>query len=117
MADLTIFHNPRCSKSRQAMEAVEGAGADAEVVRYLDAPPDRETLKAIVAKLEDPVGDLVRAGDAKKQGVELPDVLDDARVIELLLEHPELMERPVLVKGDRAIIGRPTDRVQPFLDS
>lgn len=117
MSDLTIFHNPRCSKSRQAMETIEGAGAEAEVVRYLDAPPDRDTLESIIAKLEDPVADLVRVGDAKKKGIDVPDVLDDERVVGLLLEYPDLMERPVLVKGDRAIIGRPTERVEPFLGS
>lgn len=115
MAELQIFHNPRCSKSRQAMDTIEGAGADAEVVRYLDAPPDRATLESVIAKLEDPVEDLVRTGDARNKGIDLPDVLDEDAVIGVLLEHPELMERPVLVKGDRAIIGRPSERVAPFL--
>ena len=117
MADLQIFHNPRCSKSRGAMEAIEGAGADAEVVKYLDTPPDRDTLESIIDKLEDPVENLVRTGDARNKGIDLPGVLDRDAVIGVLLEHPELMERPLLVKGDRAIIGRPTERVQPFLDS
>lgn len=115
MADLTIFHNPRCSKSRAAMDEVEYSEAHADVVRYLDTPPDRATLASVVAKLEDPVADLVRRGDAKAKGIDVPEVLDADAVIELLLEHPELMERPVLVKGDRAIIGRPTERVAPFL--
>lgn len=115
MAELTIFHNPRCSKSRAAMSSLEETGAEADVVKYLDSPPDRATLESIVAKLEDPVADLVRRGDARDKGIDLPDVLDEATVVDLLLEHPHLMERPVLVKGDRAIIGRPTDRVAPFL--
>ena len=115
MADLTIFHNPRCSKSRAAMNTIEEIGTHADIVKYLDAPPDRGTLESIVAKLEDPVADLVRVGDAKDKGIDLPDVLDEPAVVALLLEHPELMERPVLVKGDRAIIGRPTERVEPFL--
>ena len=115
MADVTIFHNPRCSKSRAAMSSLEESGTTADVVRYLEAPPDRETLESIVAKLEDPVADLVRTGDAKGKGIDLPDVLDEQAVVGLLLEHPELMERPVLVMGDRAIIGRPTERVAPFL--
>ncbi len=114
-ADLTIFHNPRCSKSRAAMSAIEDAGTEAEVVRYLDTPPDRETLESVIAKLEDPVADLVRTGDAKGKGIDLPEVLDESTVVGLLLEYPELMERPVLVRGDRAIIGRPTERVAPFL--
>ncbi len=97
------------------MSALEDTGTDAEVVHYLEAPPDRETLESIVAKLEDPVGGLVRAGDAEKKGIDLPAVLDGAAVVDLLLQHPELMERPVVVRGDRAIIGRPTERVAPFL--
>ncbi len=115
MAEITIFHNPRCSKSRAAMATLEDAGAEAEVVRYLDTPPDRATLESIVAKLEDPVESLVRKGDAKSNGVALPDLTDSDAVVELLVAHPELMERPVLVKGDRAIIGRPTERVGPFV--
>jgi arsenate reductase len=113
---VTIFHNPRCSKSRAAMEAIEGAGTDADVVRYLDAPPDRQTLEAIIGKLEDPVEALVRRGDARDKGIELPERLDADTVVGVLLEYPQLMERPVLVRGDRAIIGRPTDRVAPFLE-
>ena len=115
MADLTIFHNPRCSKSRAAMATIEEVGTHADIVKYLQAPPDRDTLESIVAKLEDPVADLVRKGDAKGKGIDLPEVLDDDTVVGLLLEYPELMERPVLVKGDKAIIGRPTERVAPFL--
>ncbi len=115
MAEITVFHNPRCSKSRAAMATLEDAGVEAEVVRYLDTPPDRATLESIVAKLEDPVESLVRTGDAKSNGVALPDITDSGAVVELLVAHPELMERPVLVKGDRAIIGRPTERVAPFV--
>ncbi len=117
MSDVTIFHNPRCSKSRQAMAVADETGTDVDEVRYLDSPPDRATLIAVVGKLEDPVEDLVRTGDAKKQGIDLGDITDPDIVVETLLEHPQLMERPVLVKGDRAIIGRPTDRVEPFLSS
>lgn len=114
-ADVTIFHNPRCSKSRAAMSALEDSSTDADVVRYLDTPPDSATLESIIDKLVDPVADLVRKGDAEKKGIDLPQVLDRETVVGLLLEHPELMERPVLVRGDRAIIGRPTERVAPFL--
>lgn len=115
MADVTVFHNPRCSKSRAAMAEADEAGVAVDEVRYLDSPPDRATLEAVVAKLEDPVTDLIRAGDARKAGVEVAGVTDAEAVIELLLAHPELMERPVLVRSDRAIIGRPTERVAPFL--
>lgn len=115
MAEISIFHNPRCSKSRQAMATASDAGVDVTEVRYLDAPPDRATLEHLVAILEDPVVDLVRRGDAKKAGVDVPADADAATVVEVLVAHPALMERPVLVRGDRAIIGRPTERVAPFL--
>lgn len=111
---VTVFHNPRCSKSRAAMATVDEFGIEASVVRYLDDPPSRQALEAIVAGLEDPVTDLVRAGDARAAGLEVP--ADTAGVVELLLEHPELLERPVVVRADgRAIIGRPPERVAPFL--
>lgn len=97
------------------MGAAEELGVDVDEVRYLDTPPDRATLEAIVAKLEDPVETLVRTGDARKAGVAVGDLTDASVVVDLLVEHPELMERPVLVRGDRAIIGRPTERVAPFL--
>ncbi|MDZ7676145.1 MAG: ArsC/Spx/MgsR family protein [Acidimicrobiales bacterium] len=116
MAEVTIYHNPRCSKSRQAMAVADGIGTEVDEVRYLDSPPDRATLERIVDLLEDPVETLVRKGDAKKEGVELGDLTDPTAVVDLLVEHPKLMERPVLVKGGRAIIGRPTDRVEPFLN-
>lgn len=115
MSDVTIYHNPRCSKSRQAMAVADETGTEVDEVRYLDTPPDRATLERIVDMLEDPVETLVRKGDAKKEGVETGDLTDPDHVVALLVEHPKLMERPVLVKGDRAIIGRPTDRVEPFL--
>jgi len=111
----TILHNPRCSKSRAAMGTAEELGIEVAEVRYLDAPPDREALEAIVAGLEDPVTDLVRHGDAKAAGVDTSGATTPAAVVDLLLEHPELMERPVIWHHGRAIIGRPTDRVAPFL--
>jgi arsenate reductase len=111
----TIFHNPRCSKSRAAMSTAEELGVDVDEVRYLDAPPDRAALEAVVAGLEDPVTDLIRHGDAKKAGVDTSKATTPAAVVDLLLEHPELMERPVVWLHDRAIIGRPTERVAPFL--
>ena len=111
----TVFHNPRCSKSRAAMATADELGIDVEEVRYLDAPPDRETLEAIVTGLEDPPTDLIRHGDAKKAGVDTSQATTPAAVVDLLVAHPELMERPVVWLHGRAIIGRPSERVAPFL--
>lgn len=117
MADVTIFHNPRCSNSRNALAVAEEHGVDAEVVRYLEQRPDREALTALIARLEDPVEDLVRKdGRFKELGLDPQAYVGQPdAVIDLLVEHPELLQRPVLVKGDRAIIGRPKERVVEFL--
>ncbi|UYM06406.1 ArsC/Spx/MgsR family protein [Solicola gregarius] len=114
MADLTLFHNPRCSTSRHAYDQV--AGGDADVVEYLKMPLDRGQLLALIAKLEDPPADLVRK-DAffKQQGLDADRYTTPEAVADLLVEHPRLMQRPVLVRGDRAIIGRPKERVADFL--
>lgn len=115
MADVTVLHNPRCSKSRAALAAAEAAGVELDVVRYLDEPLDLATLRDLLAKLEDPPSALVRRADARADGVDVGDLDDAEHVAQLLAEHPALMERPVLVRGDRAIIGRPTERADAFL--
>ena len=111
----TILHNPRCSKSRAAMGTAEELGVEVTEVRYLDAPPGRAALEAIVRGLEDPVTELVRHGDARKAGVDTSQATTPAAVVDLLVEHPELMERPVVWHHGKAIIGRPPERVAPFL--
>jgi len=117
MAKLTLYHNPKCSTSNHALGVVQEAGVDAEVVQYLKTPPDRATLERIVEMLEDPVEDLVRKdNNFKKLGLNADDYVGNAKaVVDLLVEHPELMQRPLLVKGKKAIIGRPKERVAPFI--
>lgn len=116
MADLTIYHNPRCSTSRHALDAATGTGVDADVVQYLRTPPDREQLLELIAKLEDPPADLIRQ-DAffAELGLSTEDYVTPEQVADLLVEHPRLMQRPVLVRGDRAIIGRPKSRAEEFV--
>jgi arsenate reductase len=113
MAAITLYHNPRCSKSRQALTVVEEAGAAdrVEVVRYLDHPPSAVDLRAIVAKLEDDPSRLVRRERWEELGVSAADVATPEGVVAVLTAHPELMERPLVVTDDRAFIGRPTERV------
>jgi len=115
MADATIYHNPRCTKSRQAMQVAEELGVDVDVVRYLDTPPDEATLRSIIAKLDDPVSDLVRRDGWNDLGITPADVATADGVVAVLMKNPELMQRPIVVKGDRAIIGRPKDRVRTLL--
>jgi len=116
MADVTLFHNPNCSTSRFALDESTTTPVDVEVVQYLKAPLDRDQLLELIDKLDDPAADLVRKdGFFKDQGLDADDYTTPEAVADLLVEHPRLMQRPVLVRGDRAIIGRPKDRVAPFL--
>ena len=99
------------------MAVAEAEGVEVDVVTYMKQPPDRATLEAIVAKLEDPVEDLVRK-DAKfdKLGLNAADYVGNpGAVVDVLVAHKELLQRPLLVRDDKAIIGRPKDRVAPFL--
>ena len=118
MADVVIFHNPNCSTSKYAVGVAADAGVEVEERRYLlkAQRPTREEIVTLLGQLEDPATDLVRR-DAKfaKLGLTDADVATEAQVADVLAEHPELLQRPVLVKDGRAIIGRPKDRVEPFL--
>lgn len=116
MADVTIYHNPRCSTSKAAVETARDAGVDAEIVQYLKTPLGEDALRTLIGQLEDPATDLVRR-DAyfKELGLTDADVGEAEQVIQVLVEHPRLMQRPILVRGDQAIIGRPKDRVPGFI--
>ena len=98
------------------MSIAEELGVDADVVLYLKTPPDAATLRAIIAKLEDPATDLVRRDSLwKKLGLTDDDARTDEQVIDLLVRHKQLLQRPVVVTPDRAIIGRPKERVRALL--
>lgn len=113
---IEIFHNPKCSTSSAALAAAAEAGVEVREVRYLREPPTEATLRAIIAQLEDPPTDLVRRDpNFARLGIRDEDVSDVEGVVTTLLAHPELMQRPVLVGGGRAIIGRPKSRVPAFL--
>jgi arsenate reductase len=114
---VTIYHNPNCSNSRTALGILQERSVDLEVVEYLVSPPSRETLEKIISKLRDPVADLVRSTDKRflELGLDPGAYVNADDVIELLLVHPELMQRPIVIRGDRAVIARPGDRVAEVL--
>ena len=98
------------------MSIAEELGVEAHVVLYLKTPPDSETLRAIIAKLEDRATDLVRRDSLwKKLGLTDDDARTDEQVVDLLVRHKQLLQRPVVVTPDRAIIGRPKERVRQLL--
>ena len=112
MAEYTLYHNPRCSKSRQALALLEENGITPTIVKYLDPPPDVETVRTLVKKLRlERAHDLVLPKEAEYKEAGLSQDADDDTVINAIARYPKLLERPVLVKGDRAVIGRPPETV------
>ncbi len=112
MADLTLFHNPKCSNSRRALEALEAAGAEFDTVLYLKTPPSRADLERIVGHLDGPVADLVRHDNRFKDlGLDAGAYDESAAVVDLLVEHPELMQRPLIETAERAAVARPPEDV------
>lgn len=109
----TIFHNPSCSKSRGALAILEERSIDHGVVNYLTMPPTRDELESIVAVLIDPVSDMVRRTDQRftDLGLDPSGYHQAEEVVDLLLAHPELMQRPIVVRGGKAVIARPSERV------
>ncbi|MGO9877074.1 MAG: arsenate reductase (glutaredoxin) [Acidimicrobiia bacterium] len=117
MSDVTVFHNQACSKSRGALEILDTRGVDYDVVRYLDTPPDRATIERILDAIDDEPKTLVRTDDDKFKVLGIPKTAVTTReqVIDVLLAHPEFMQRPVVFVGDRAVIARPSERVLELL--
>ena len=117
MRPLTVYHNPVCSKSRGALEILAEHDVPTDVIEYLKTPPDRVTLGRILDLLGGPPAALVRQDKRFKElGLEARDYTTRDQVITLLLAHPELMERPVVIAGERAVIARPSERVLELLD-
>jgi arsenate reductase len=116
MPDVTIYHNPHCHASQNAIAIADELGVAYDVVLYLKQRPDRATLEAIADKLEDPLADLVRKDSLfKKLGLDAADYVDRDPVVELLVARPALLQRPVVVRGERAIVGRPKERIRELL--
>ena len=115
MSSITIYHNPRCSKSRQTLALLEEHGVAPEVVEYLKEPVDAETLRAIVAKLGCSAHDIVRRKEAEYAVAGLSADSSEGDVIVALVQYPKLMERPIVVTAKGAAIGRPPENVLGLL--
>ena len=108
---VTIYHNPRCSKSRQTLQLLEARGVKPKIVEYLKEPPSSAELKAILKKLGMKPRDLLRQGEARYAELGLKErALSDDALIELMVENPILIERPIVVSGNKAAIGRPPEK-------
>ncbi len=114
---ITIYHNPRCSKSRKTLEIIQAAGVEPEIVLYLKNTPTAEAIVALAGKLGVPLADLLRRGEAEfKDAADLPDLGDDSALAAWLVDHPIVLERPIVVRGDKAVVGRPPENVAELLD-
>jgi arsenate reductase len=117
MSEVTIYHNPVCGKSRGALDILKERGVDPDVVEYLQTPPDHATLARILDRLAGPPGELVRKDKRFRElGLDAASYVSREQVIALLVAHPELMERPVVIRDGRAVIARPSERVLELLD-
>jgi arsenate reductase len=115
---LTLYHNPRCSKSRQTLELLKDSGVDVTIVEYLRQTPDADQILRLATLLRVPVADLLRRGeDEFRNAVDLPDPGDDAVLAAWIAEHPRTLQRPIVVDdlNGRAVIGRPPENVLELL--
>jgi arsenate reductase len=116
MTELMLYHNPRCSKSRAALQLLEARGLQPTLVRYLDTPPSAAELQDLLSKLELSARQLLRIGEDDYRTLNLADAtLTEEQLIEAMATHPKLIERPILVVGARAMIGRPPEKILELL--
>ncbi len=112
---IVVWHNPRCSKSRAGVKYLEEKGVDFSIVKYLDTPPSAEEIRAVLGKLGIPARELMRTKEAIYKTLNLKEVHDASALIAAMAEHPKLIERPVVIHGDKAVIARPAERIETIL--
>lgn len=115
MNEAVLYHNPRCSKSRAAKQLLEEHGAAFRVVEYLKTPLTRAELAALARKLGRPAAEWVRRGEQAWQQAGLSEHSSDEELLDAIAAHPVLLERPLLVRGERAVVARPPERVLELL--
>ena len=115
MQDIKIWHNPKCSKSRASFALLEEKGIDAEVVKYLDTAHTTDEIKSLLLMLDMEPRELMRTGEDIYKELNLKDQTDSDTLIKAMVEHPRLIERPIVIRGDKAVIGRPVERVVDLL--
>ncbi|WP_292254019.1 arsenate reductase (glutaredoxin) [Marinospirillum sp.] len=112
----TLYHNPRCSKSRQALQLLQEQGIEPQLRKYLDEPLNLDELKQLLSQLDMTPRQLMRTGEEIYRELDLANTeLDDAQLLDALLQHPRLIERPILSNGKQALVGRPPEQVLQLL--
>lgn len=112
---ITIYHNPRCSKSREALDILQNQNVGYTVVKYLDEPLSVDELRKIIKRLGIPPSDLIRKNESIWKENYKGKELSDEQLINLMIQHPQLMERPIVINGNKAVIGRPPQHILDIL--
>jgi len=112
---IKIYHNPRCSKSRQGLAYLEEKSIQPEIIKYLDRGLKTEELKEILLKLNYSPRDLIRKNEAVWKSEFKDKDLTDREIIQSMIDHPKLMERPIIINGNKAVVGRPTEKIDEIL--
>ena len=115
MENVTIWHNPRCSKSRNAVALLEEQGVEAEVVKYLETPPSKDEIVEVLKMLGIFARELMRTKEDIYKELGLKDVNDEDALIDAMVAHPKLIERPIVIKDGKAAIGRPIENIMEIL--
>ena len=109
---VTIYHNPRCSKSRQTLALLRERGVDAESIEYLKTPPDKATLTGLLEALAMPASDLIRSGEPEYRALGLAgEETTESRLLDAMVDNPKLIQRPIVICGGQARLGRPPEKV------
>ncbi len=117
MDPIKIYHNPRCSKSRATLALLEENDVNPEIVYYLDTPPSGEELTELLAKLGIGIKDIIRTSEPEYGELGLDDEsLSETIVFDIVCKHPKLIQRPIVVKGEQAILGRPPENILALLE-
>ncbi len=117
MEPVTLWHNPRCSKSRNAAALLEEKGIEAEVVKYLETPPGKEEIKEVLKMLGISARELMRTKEEIYKTLDLKNENDEEKLIDAMVENPKLIERPIVIKDGKAAIGRPIENIMALLDA
>ncbi|RYC51326.1 arsenate reductase (glutaredoxin) [Flagellimonas olearia] len=112
---IKIYHNPRCRKSREGLEVLEQSGQDFEVIKYLDKIPTKDELNEIIGYLGISPIELVRKNEAIWKEHYKGKELSDAEIVAAMVKHPKLIERPIVINGKKAVIGRPAEKINTLL--
>ncbi|NRD22481.1 arsenate reductase (glutaredoxin) [Winogradskyella litoriviva] len=112
---IKIYHNPRCSKSRQGLAILEDSGKDFETIKYLEETLTAKQLETIISKLGIKPMDLIRKNEAIWKSDFKGKILSDSDIIAAMVKHPKLIERPIVVNGDKAVVGRPPESISDII--